>query len=202
MKAPVADAARKGASRSGTARLSRDRRVLPLVRRESRGSIDDACRYAKLSTNDRRRHIAVPELRRKNMGSPEGKLTPAQFEIMQLIWNSAAGLTIGEIWDAVRTNRNVSRTTVLNLVDRLDKRNWLKRRKDQGVYRYVTCVERPTAEEQLAVEFVEEFFQGSASNLVMSLLGSKRISKADVESLKRLLGNADADRSRQEKGTR
>jgi BlaI family penicillinase repressor len=136
------------------------------------------------------------------MGSPEGKLTPAQFEIMRLIWTSAAGLTIGEIWGAVRANRNVSRTTVLNLVDRLDKRNWLKRRKDQGVYRYVTRVERPAAEKQLTAEFVEEFFQGSASNLIMSLLGSKRISKADVESLKQLLRNADADRSRQQKGTR
>ncbi|HEY3963260.1 MAG TPA: BlaI/MecI/CopY family transcriptional regulator [Planctomycetaceae bacterium] len=121
------------------------------------------------------------------MAAPEGKLTPVQFEIMQLIWDSPRGLTIGEIWEAIRAGRDVSRTTALNLVDRLEKRAWLKRRKDQGVYRYAAAVERESAEAQLAVDFVEEFFAGSAANLVMSLLGSQRISKADIQQLKRLM---------------
>ena len=121
------------------------------------------------------------------MATPEGKLTPVQFEIMQLIWNSAQGLTIGEIWDAIRAGRDVSRTTALNLVDRLEKRGWLKRRKDQGVYRYSAAVQRQSAEAQLAAEFVHEFFDGSAANLVMSLLGSQWISNADIQRLKKLM---------------
>ncbi len=121
------------------------------------------------------------------MPTPEGKLTPVQFEIMQLIWNSTQGLTIGEIWEAIRAGRAVSRTTVLNLVDRLEKRAWLKRRKDQGVFRYAAAVPQQSVEAQLAADFVEEFFAGSAANLVMSLLGSQRISKADIQRLKRLM---------------
>ncbi len=121
------------------------------------------------------------------MGTPEGKLTPVQFEIMQLIWDSAQGLTIGEIWEAIRAGRDVSRTTVFNLVDRLAKRAWLNRGKDQGVYRYAAAVPRPSAEAQLAAEFLEEFFDGSAANLVMSLLGSQRISQSDIKRLKRLI---------------
>lgn len=121
------------------------------------------------------------------MPKPEGKLTPVQFEILQLIWNSAQGLTIGEIWDAIRSRRDVSRTTALNLVDRLEKRGWLKRRKDQGVFRYAAAVERQSAEGQLAAEFVQEFFDGSAANLVMSLLGSQRIPKAEIQRLKKLM---------------
>ena len=80
------------------------------------------------------------------MATPEGKLTPTQFEIMQLIWSSTHGLTIGEIWEAIRSGRDVSRTTVLNLVDRLEKRAWLKRRKDQGVFRYAAAVQRQSVE--------------------------------------------------------
>jgi predicted transcriptional regulator len=118
---------------------------------------------------------------------PEGKLTPVQFEIMQLIWNSAQGLTIGEIWDAIRAGRDVSRTTALNLVDRLEKRAWLKRRKDQGVFRYAAAVQRQSVESQLVADFVQEFFAGSAANLVMSLLGSQRIPKSDIQRLKRLM---------------
>ena len=121
------------------------------------------------------------------MPKPEGKLTPVQFEIMQLIWNAPEGLTVGEIWEEIRPNRDVSRNTVLNLVDRLEKRAWLKRRKDQGVYRYAAAVGRQPVEAQLTADFVEEFFDGSAANLLMSLLGSQRLSKADIERLKRLM---------------
>lgn len=121
------------------------------------------------------------------MPKPEGKLTPVQFEIMQLIWNAPEGLTVGELWEAIRPNRDVSRNTVLNLVDRLEKRAWLKRRKDQGVFRYAAAVGRQPVEAQLTADFVEEFFEGSAANLLMSLLGSQRLSKSDIERLKRLI---------------
>lgn len=130
------------------------------------------------------------------MTAPEGKLTPVQFEIMQLVWKSAEGMTIGEIWEAIRTGRDVSRTTVLNLVDRLEKRGWLKRRKDQGVFRYAAAVQRQSVETQLAADFVQEFFDGSAANLVMSLLGSQRISKADIQRLKRLMDEKESKSTR------
>jgi BlaI family penicillinase repressor len=123
----------------------------------------------------------------RTVAKPEGKLTPVQFEILQLIWNAEQGLTIGEIWDAIRSGRDVSRTTVLNLVDRLEKRGWLKRRKQQGVFRYTASVERQSVETQLASDFVDEFFDGSAANLMMNLLGSQRISKSEIQRLKRLL---------------
>jgi predicted transcriptional regulator len=118
---------------------------------------------------------------------------------MQLIWSSTEGLTIAEIWEAIRSGRDVSRTTVLNLVDRLGKRGWLKRRKDQGVFRYAAAVQRQSVEARLAADFVQEFFEGSAANLLMSLLGSQRISKADLQRLKRLLDKKSSD-SAQNKG--
>src|SRR5258708_2518384 len=118
---------------------------------------------------------------------------------MQLIWNSKQGLTIGEIWDAIRSGRNVSRTTALNLVDRLEKRAWLKRRKDQGVFRYAAAVERQSVETQLAADFVQEYFDGSAANLVLSLLGSQRMSKSEIQRLKQLMDEKET-RSTRDKG--
>ncbi len=130
------------------------------------------------------------------MATPEGKLTPVQFEIMQLIWNSTRGMTSGEIWEAIRPGRDVSRTTVLNLVDRLEKRAWLKRRKDQGVFRYAAAVERQSVEAQLATDFVQEFFDGSAANMVMSLLGSGRIPKPEIQRIKRLVDERESGTTR------
>jgi predicted transcriptional regulator len=123
------------------------------------------------------------------MSTPAGKLTGVQFEIMRLVWDAQRGLTVAEIWDAIRPLRGVSRTTVLNLVGRLEKRGWLRRDKEQGVFRYFAALPRKRAEEQLAADFVHEFFSGSAANLFMSLLGSKRISREEVQRLKELLHN-------------
>ena len=122
---------------------------------------------------------------------PEGKLTPAQFEILLRIWDSPTGLTVAEIWEEVCAERTVSRTTVLNLMDRLEKRGWLSRSKDEAVFRYRAAVDRATAESQLANDFVQAFFSGSAMNMVMSLLGSKPVARSDLRKLQRLLDETD-----------
>jgi BlaI family penicillinase repressor len=132
---------------------------------------------------------------------PEAGLTPVQFEILEAAWSGADGAaSVAEIWEAISTSRDVGRTTILNLVDRLEKRGWLARKKVDGVFRYAPTVSREAAAGSVAAEFVDAFFSGSASDLVMSLLGSKRISADEVEQLRDLL-DARA-RDKQKKGTR
>jgi predicted transcriptional regulator len=136
------------------------------------------------------------------MGSiPDVNLTPVQFEIMEVVWGAEAGATVADIWEAVAMSREVGRTTILNLVDRLEKRGWLSRRKVEGVFRYMATVDRDTATGRVAGEFVDSFFSGSASDLVMSLLGSKRISAEEVEQLRTMLDHRKKS-AKKSKGTR
>ena len=121
------------------------------------------------------------------MPKPEGNLTPAQFEIMETVWDSPSGLTVADIWKVISGRRGVGRTTILNLVDRLEARGWLKRRKGDSAFQYMATVDRQTATGQVATDFVQDFFGGSAAELVMSLLGNRRISPAEVERLRKLL---------------
>ena len=134
------------------------------------------------------------------MPTPEGKLTPAQHEIMELVWDAGeAGLTVTEIWELIAARREVIRSTVLNLVDRLEKRRWLKRRKRKGGYRYSAAMARDETARSLAAEFVDDFFAGSASELVMSLMGSKRLKKDDIQQLRDLLDRRLAQSNSTEK---
>ena len=133
------------------------------------------------------------------MPKPDGKLTAVQFEIMQLLWDRSSGMTVGEIWDTILEKREVSRTTVLTLVDRLEKRGWLHRKKDSGVFHYEAAIDRQSTEQLLASDFMSEFFGGSMSHLVLSLLGSKRVSKSEVKKLKELLDMPPSDRKAGEK---
>ena len=43
------------------------------------------------------------------MPIPEGNLTPAQHEIMEVVWERGrAGATVAEIWEAVSQTRQVA----------------------------------------------------------------------------------------------
>jgi BlaI family transcriptional regulator, penicillinase repressor len=122
------------------------------------------------------------------MPDPTGTLTAAQHEILEVVWGAGQlGATVAEIWGAIGAHRRVTRTTVLNQVDRLEKRGWLKRYEHADGFRYVARKPRQQVASGLALEFVDSFFGGSASELVMSLLGSRKLSTAEISKLKALL---------------
>ena len=132
------------------------------------------------------------------MPLPEGNLTPAQFEIMAVVWERGRiGATVAEVWESVVESRNVTRTTVLNLIDRLEKRGWLKRRQRKGVFHYTAVFGRKRTAKLLAGEFVDDFFGGSATDLVMSLLGSKQLKSDEIDRLRRLLDGDSNDEDEQ-----
>jgi predicted transcriptional regulator len=134
------------------------------------------------------------------MPKPEGTLTSAQHEIMAVVWQSAAqGATVSAIWQAVAAQRQVGRTTILNLVDRLERRGWLVRRDRAKPCHYLAALSREETAVFLAGGFVDDFFAGSASNLVMSLLGSKRLKPGEIERLRSVLESA-SKQSREKKG--
>jgi predicted transcriptional regulator len=125
------------------------------------------------------------------MTRPEGNLTSTQYEILEAVWEHGGhGATVAEIWQAVRARRSVGRTTILNLMDRLEKRGWLVRREKEKPSRYLAALDRGQTAALLAAGFVDDFFDGSASELVMSLLGSRRLKPDDVERLRHVLESA------------
>lgn len=130
------------------------------------------------------------------MPDPEGTLTAAQHEILEVVWSSPSnGATVSEIWHAIGEQRDVTRTTVLNQVDRLEKRGWLRRRKHKDGFRYVATRNRGQAARSLTEEFVDSFFGGSASELVMNLLGSKKLKPEEIARLRDLLDSQTSKRS-------
>lgn len=133
------------------------------------------------------------------MTNPDGTLTAAQHEILEIVWNSPkAGATVAEIWREIGTRRSVTRTTILNQVDRLEKRGWLKRHEHRDGFRYVATRTREQATSGLAEEFVDAFFGGSASDLVMSLLGTRKLNPDEIKKLRQLLETHSSKRKTNE----
>ncbi|QDT43750.1 Methicillin resistance regulatory protein MecI [Gimesia alba] len=128
------------------------------------------------------------------MSNVEGKLTPAQYQILEVIWNGPdAGATVTQIWQEICEQSAVTRTTVLNQVDRLEKRGWLQRKKHDDGFRYVATQSREQAARGITKEFVDSYFAGSASDLLMSLLGAKKIKPAEITRLRELLNSKSSN---------
>jgi BlaI family transcriptional regulator, penicillinase repressor len=127
------------------------------------------------------------------MHEPKGSLTAAQYEIMAAVWDASEdGITVAEIWQAISQDRAIGRTTVLNQVDRLEKRSWLKRLPGDGPTRFRAMLSKEDASKQLVAGFVSDYFQGSTIELVSALLGNDACSltKKDVDRLRKLLDQA------------
>ena len=127
------------------------------------------------------------------MPGPKGSLTAAQYEIMAAVWEAgSAGVTVADIWQAIARTRALGRTTVLNQVDRLEKRGWLRRVPGDGITRFQATLSREEASRQLVAGFVSDYFQGSGVELVSALLGTEALtlSRSDVERLRKLLDQA------------
>lgn len=127
------------------------------------------------------------------MREPKGSLTAAQYEIMSAVWDAGeAGVTVADIWQTIAAARAIGRTTVLNQVDRLVKRSWLRRLPGDGPTRFVATLARKDASRQLVAGFVSDYFQGSTVDLLSALLGGDAgtLSKKEVDRLRKMLEQA------------
>jgi predicted transcriptional regulator len=134
------------------------------------------------------------------MAGPKGSLTAAQYEIMAAVWEAGdAGISVADIWQRIAETRTIGRTTVLNQVDRLEKRGWLKRLPGDGSTRFRATLSKEDASQQLVAGFVSDYFQGSTIELVSALLGNDAcaLTRKDVDRLRKLLDQA---RRRREEG--
>ena len=124
---------------------------------------------------------------------PEGTLTPVQHEIMQIIWHSGrCGISVGNIWKKVCERRDVARTTVLKLVERMEQREWIERRPPKpnqlgAAMRFHSLIGPRKARSMMLRQFVDDYYEGSAAELAKSLLKWKCLSHGDMGELKKML---------------
>ena len=101
------------------------------------------------------------------MPDPKGSLTAAQYEIMTAIWQAGeAGISVADIWQAIGQSRSIGRTTVLNQVDRLEKRGWLKRVPGDGATRFRATLSKDDASQQLVASRQSELRAAHAGHKV------------------------------------
>jgi BlaI family penicillinase repressor len=122
------------------------------------------------------------------------KLTDAEFEIMEVVWEEGE-TTVNHVWETINRKRQalLSRTTTLVQMNRLEEKKWLKHRTLGRTFLYYPTRNRDETLETLVGDVHRRVFNGSSSDLVRCLFKSVRISKAEIQELKEIIDSQEGE---------
>jgi predicted transcriptional regulator len=120
------------------------------------------------------------------MKKPERKLTNAELEIMQVVWELDGG-TVRQVHEILNQQRPLAYTTVMTMMSILEEKGHLTRRKEGRAYRYQPVRPKSQVISGMVDDFVGRVFEGSAAPLVVSLVKDKKISKKDLDEIARMI---------------
>ncbi|MBI9018763.1 MAG: BlaI/MecI/CopY family transcriptional regulator [Phycisphaerae bacterium] len=123
------------------------------------------------------------------------RLTPAEFQIMDVIWNGNE-LIVTEVMNQINSagEKKFSRSTIQVQIQRLTEKGWLKQRGEGKTFYYSATVRRSDATAGIAKDVKKSVFGDSCAELVRALLDTSEISSSDIAALKELINQYPEDK--------
>jgi predicted transcriptional regulator len=123
------------------------------------------------------------------MRTPESTLTRQELAVMKIVWRAGVA-TVRDVYEALRTQRQVAYTTVMTVMNVLEAKGYLSKTKENRAHVY-----RPTRPQQQVVgrmvrEFVNRVFDGASRPLLLQLVRQTRLTAAERDELVRLIREA------------
>ena len=110
------------------------------------------------------------------------KLTDAELEVMRAIWELEGG-TVREVHKRLNRNRPLAYTTVMTMLNILEEKGHLTRRKQGRAYLYQPVRPKSQVISGMIDDFLGKVFDGSARPLVLSLVKDQKLSEKDLEEI-------------------
>ncbi len=116
------------------------------------------------------------------------KITPttAELEILSILWKEEP-LTVKEIHEQLSEKKDIGYTTALKIMQNMTSKGLLKRELKGKSHLYFAVFRKEETQNSLLNRFVDTTFGGSASSLVMQLLGNKKTSREELDEIKEII---------------
>ena len=105
---------------------------------------------------------------------------PLELECLKALWGIGEG-TVRDVRHVMVGNRNLAYTTVMTVLDRLEKRGGVSRRKQGRSFVYVPKLSREELRKFAVKEVVDRFFDGSPEALKRYLNGQQPVANSQNE---------------------
>lgn len=113
--------------------------------------------------------------------------TKSELEILQVLWDNGPS-TVRFVNDRLNEQkRSVQYTSTLKLMQIMVDKKLLTRDESQMKHIYIPAAEEDVTKTFLLERFVDTMYKGSASSLLMQLLGNRKTSKKELEMIKELV---------------
>jgi BlaI family transcriptional regulator, penicillinase repressor len=130
-------------------------------------------------------------MKSKKKEEPAAEPTKSELEILQVLWKHGPS-TVRFVNDHLNEQkREVQYTSTLKLMQIMVEKALLDRDESQMKHVYRASLEEGTAKSALLERFVNTLYEGSASSLMMHLIGHRKTSKKELEQIKELLKKID-----------
>jgi len=111
-------------------------------------------------------------------------LTPHELDIMKLVWERKEA-TVRDVYEALRARRRIAYTSVLTMMNVLERKGHLKKRAEGRSFVYQAARPRGQVLRAMVREFVERVFGGATEPLLVHLLEDRKLTRRDLEALTR-----------------
>jgi BlaI family transcriptional regulator, penicillinase repressor len=124
-------------------------------------------------------------------GNKKGKVIPeptkSELEILQVLWQHGPS-TVRFVNDHLnKRKREVQYTSTLKLMQIMSEKGLLTRDDSNMKHIYSAAEEESKTKDFLLERFINTIYNGSASNLMMQLLGNKKTSKKEIDAIKEMI---------------
>ena len=122
------------------------------------------------------------------MAKTQENLGELELEVMKILWSRGRSSVL-QVSEQLSKQKGYARTTILTILQRLHKKGFLKRKKEDGVYRYEPTQKRQQVMGRLLNQFIDRVFDGSSTSLVQQLTGAK-MSDEELDQIKAIIDKA------------
>ncbi|HEY6978073.1 MAG TPA: BlaI/MecI/CopY family transcriptional regulator [Chitinophagaceae bacterium] len=120
--------------------------------------------------------------------------TRSELEILKVLWENGPS-TVRQVNNKLNEQtREVQYTSTLKLMQIMQEKGLLKRDDSNMKHVYSPAEPEQKTKSALLEKFVKNMYNGSASSLVMQLLGNKKTSKKELQAIKELLNKIDSNK--------
>jgi BlaI family penicillinase repressor len=104
---------------------------------------------------------------------------------MKIVWDLESA-TVRDIYEALLRQRKVAYTTVMTMMQILERKKYLKRTKADRAWLYRPAQPKGKVIAGMVREFVNRVFNGSAEPLLVHLVEEHKLSREDIEEITRM----------------
>ena len=112
--------------------------------------------------------------------------TDAELASLRVLWERGPS-TVRDVTVALQKERGTGYTTALKLMQIMTEKGLVQRNDSQRTHVYEAVAAAEVTQKQLVTDLLERAFGGSAQQLVMQALSSKKASSAELVEIRKLI---------------